>query len=105
MQFSGFGLTPTLVGKLKVTNNLVTQGEINLKDGQFRAYGQNLDIRRARIIFVGLLTKPPLDIEAIRVVDEVTAGLRITGLASQPKVTIFSTPAMNQDQALSYYFG
>lgn len=82
MQFSGFSLTSTLVGRLKVTNNLVTQGEINLKDGQFRAYGQNLDIRRARIIFVGSLPEPTIDIEAIRVVDEVTAGLRITELAS-----------------------
>lgn len=102
LKFSGFGLTSDVQGKLKVSNNLLTHGEVSLKDGQFRAYGQRLEIRRARVIFAGSLTEPRLDIEAVREVDDVTAGLKVTGLTSQPKVTIFSSPSMSQDQALSY---
>lgn len=102
LKFSGFGLTSDVKGKLKISNNLLTHGEVSLKDGQFRAYGQRLEIRRARVIFTGSLTEPRLDIEAVREVDDVTAGLKVTGLTSQPKVTIFSSPTMSQDQALSY---
>lgn len=100
--FSGFGLTSNIKGHLNIGKNLLTQGEISLKDGQYRAYGQRLEIHRARMLFTGSLTDPILDIEAIRIVGDVTAGLRLTGLASQPTITIFSNPSMNQEQALSY---
>ncbi len=43
-----------------------------------------------------------LDIEAIRRVDDVVAGLRLTGSAEQPTSAVFSEPAMSQEQALSY---
>ncbi|MBU5568421.1 translocation/assembly module TamB domain-containing protein, partial [Escherichia sp. S69_ASV_4] len=47
-----------------------------------------------------------LNIEAIRnpdaTEDDVIAGVRVTGLADEPKAEIFSDPAMSQQAALSY---
>ena len=53
-------------------------------------------------MFAGPIDQPYLDVEAIRQVDSVTAGLRISGNAEQPTTTVFSEPAMSQQQALSY---
>ncbi|WP_459703941.1 translocation/assembly module TamB domain-containing protein [Stutzerimonas marianensis] len=104
LRFSGFGLTADLAGYLHIGDDLDTRGELNLNNGRYRAYGQRLNIRRARLLFTGVLSQPYLDIEAIRRIeaDNVIAGLRITGSAEQPRVDVFSEPAMSQEQALSY---
>jgi translocation and assembly module TamB len=102
LSFSGFGLDADLAGRVHIGNDLDTRGELSLNKGRFRAYGQRLTIRRARLLFAGPIDQPYLDIEAIRRVDEVTAGLRLSGNAAQPTTTVFSEPAMSQEQALSY---
>ncbi|MFZ6044905.1 translocation/assembly module TamB domain-containing protein [Pseudomonas sp. CR3202] len=102
LQFSGFGLTADLQGHLKVGDNLTGRGELVLKKGRYRAYGQRLDLRRARLLFAGPLDQPYLDVEAVRTVGDVIAGLRLNGRADEPTTEVFSTPAMSQEQALSY---
>ncbi|MCO3661551.1 translocation/assembly module TamB domain-containing protein [Pseudomonas aeruginosa] len=102
LAFSGFGLSAELAGHLHIGDNLDTRGELNLNKGRYRAYGQRLTIRRARLFFAGPIDQPYLDIEAIRRVDDVVAGLRLTGSAEQPTSAVFSEPAMSQEQALSY---
>ncbi|MFJ3483125.1 translocation/assembly module TamB domain-containing protein [Pseudomonas sp. NPDC090202] len=102
LSFSGFGLTANLAGHVHIGDNLDTRGELNLNDGRYRAYGQRLTIRKARLMFAGPVDQPYLDIEAIRQTDDVIAGIRLTGSAEQPTTTVFSEPAMSQEQALSY---
>nr|WP_215730826.1 translocation/assembly module TamB domain-containing protein [Pseudomonas lalucatii] len=102
LSFSGFGLRADLAGRVHVGDDLDTRGELNLNNGRFRAYGQRLTIRRARLLFAGPIDQPFLDIEAIRRVDQVIAGLRLSGRADQPRSEVFSEPAMSQEQALSY---
>lgn len=102
LSFTGFGLTANLAGHVHIGDNLDTRGELNLNDGRYRAYGQRLTIRKARLLFAGPIDQPYLDIEAVRQVDDVIAGLRITGSAEQPTTVVFSEPAMSQEQALSY---
>lgn len=102
LNFSGFGLTAKVQGQVHIGDNLDTRGELWLNDGRYRAYGQKLDVRRARLLFAGPLDQPYLDIEAIRKTDDVTAGIRLSGSAEQPTTQIFSEPAMSQEQALSY---
>ncbi|MBC3421412.1 translocation/assembly module TamB domain-containing protein [Pseudomonas sp. RW3S2] len=102
LSFSGFGLTANLLGHVHIGDNLDTRGELSLADGRYRAYGQRLTIRRARLLFAGPLDQPYLDIEAIRKVDDVIAGIRLSGSAEQPTTQVFSEPAMSQEQALSY---
>ncbi|WP_169884961.1 translocation/assembly module TamB domain-containing protein [Pseudomonas veronii] len=102
LNFSGFGLTAKVQGHVHIGDNLDTRGELWLNDGRYRAYGQKLDVRRARLLFAGPLDQPYLDIEAIRKTGDVVAGIRLSGSAEQPTTQIFSEPAMSQEQALSY---
>lgn len=102
LSFNGFGLTANLAGHVHIGDNLDTRGELNLNDGRYRAYGQRLTIRRARLLFAGPIDQPYLDIEAIRQTDDVIAGIRLSGSAEQPTTEVFSEPSMSQEQALSY---
>ncbi|MDI3251997.1 MULTISPECIES: translocation/assembly module TamB domain-containing protein [unclassified Pseudomonas] len=106
LNFAGFGLTAKVQGHVHIGDNMDTRGELWLNDGRYRAYGQRLNVRRARLLFAGPLDQPFLDIEAVRVVVEssrtVTAGIRLSGSAEQPTTQIFYEPTMAQEDALSY---
>ncbi len=102
LKFSGFGLTSDVQGNLLIADNLSGRGVLELKNGRFRGYGQKLDLRRARLVFSGPLTQPYIDIEAVRVTGDVTAGLRVNGLAEQPQAQVFSEPPMAEEQAMSW---
>ncbi|KAB0496411.1 translocation/assembly module TamB domain-containing protein [Pseudomonas vancouverensis] len=102
LAFSGFGLTANVQGHVHIGDNMDTRGELWLNDGRYRAYGQRLSVRRARLLFAGPIDQPYLDIEAIRQTDDIIAGIRLSGSAEQPTTQIFSEPAMSQEQALSY---
>jgi translocation and assembly module TamB len=109
MQLAAYGLESRLGGTLEVrqdSGGLQLFGDVNLVDGRFKAFGQDLLIRRGQILFSGPPGLPTLDFEAIRnpevTEDDVIAGLRVTGLAEAPDVAIFSEPAMNETRALSY---
>lgn len=102
LSFSGFGLKADLAGAVHIGDDLDTRGELTLNNGRFRAYGQRLTIRRARLLFAGPIDQPFIDVEAIRRVDQVVAGLRLSGSAEQPKSEVFAEPAMSQEQALAY---
>jgi translocation and assembly module TamB len=93
------GRAPTGTGTLTVS-------------GTYKAYGQDLSIETGRVLFAGTpLDNPGLDIRAVRKVlgasggfgdDTVTAGLQVRGTALVPVLTVFSEPAMEQSEALSY---
>ncbi|WP_404378007.1 translocation/assembly module TamB domain-containing protein [Vreelandella aquamarina] len=109
MQISAYGLESGLGGSLEIRQDsgaLQLFGDVNLVNGRFKAFGQDLLIRRGQLLFSGPPGLPVLDFEAIRnpdvTEDEVIAGLRVTGNAEQPNVMIFSEPAMDETRALSY---
>lgn len=108
-KLSAFGLEAGLVGQLNVSQKdqgpFVT-GEVNITDGQYRSFGQDLIIQEGKILMNGPVDQPYLSIKAIRnpdnTQDDVTAGVQVTGPADEPNVSIFSDPAMPQANALSY---
>jgi len=100
--FDAFGVTGNLEGTLRIGNDMDTRGALQLVNGQYQAFGQDLELRRARILFVGALTEPYLDIEAVRRVDAVVAGIRLSGPVNAPETEVFSEPSMPQSDALSY---
>ena len=53
-------------------------------------------------MFAGSITKPAIDAEAIREVDDKIVGVRVEGRADAPEVTLFSEPAMAQADMVSY---
>ncbi len=102
VSFNGFDVTGNLKGTLRINNDLRTRGSLRLINGRYEAYGQDLELRRARLVFTGPLTEPYLDIEAIRRVGTVIAGIRLSGPVSAPRTEVFSEPSMPQSDALSY---
>ncbi|MEZ8101939.1 autotransporter assembly complex protein TamB [Vibrio bivalvicida] len=108
-QLSAFGLEGGLIGNLNVAQRdkgpFVT-GEVNITDGSYRSFGQDLLIQEGKVLMNGPVDQPYLQITAIRnpdnTRDDVTAGVKVTGPVSEPTVTIFSEPAMAQANALSY---
>ncbi len=105
-----FGLDSHITGGLDVSKSpnspLQASGELRLKQGRFKAYGQNLLIRRGNISFAGPLDTPYLDIDAIRnpevTRDDVIAGVKVSGTAHAPRLQVFSEPSMDQSRALAY---
>lgn len=111
VRLAAFGLKTRLEGKLNIVQKpnkvMRANGEIRLVDGKFKAYGQNLLIREGSILFSGPLDVPNLKVEAIRNPStmsdsSITVGVRVTGTAQQPELTVFSDPNMPQAEQLSY---
>lgn len=106
---SAFGLEGGLIGKLNITQKdkaPFINGEVNIKEGTYRSFGQDLQIQKGKILFNGPADQPYVAIEAIRnpenTRDDVIAGIRVNGSADTPTVEIFSSPSMPQANALSY---
>ena len=110
VRLSAFGLKTRLSGNLRVRQQaeqpLRVNGDVNLVDGTFRAYGQDLLIRKGKMNFNGPADQPYLNVEAIRnpdnMEDDVIAGIRVSGPADEPSVVVFSEPAKAQASALAY---
>ncbi len=107
VKFTGFGLDARLTGKLRVVRtrqDIIAEGVLNVLDGVYKAYGQNLAIERGRLIFNGPLNNPGLDVKAVREVDDgdIKVGISLAGTVQQPESTLFSTPTQTQSDTLSY---
>lgn len=109
LRLEAFGLTGRLTGQLRAEERgegLQLLGEVAVRDGRFKAYGQNLIMRRATLGFTGPPSLPVLNVEAIRDPDEtedgVVAGLRISGVPGSADVSVFSEPSLAEPRALSY---
>lgn len=101
------GFTGRVLGELRITEQAKrpprASGELRVVDGKFSAYGQTLDIVKARLVYTGqAIADPAIDARAERVVRDVTAGLRVNGRISAPRTTLYSTPAMADSEILSY---
>ena len=105
--FFGFGFEGRLGGGLLVEDEpgqlSIGTGEITIREGRYRAYGQRLDINNGRLLFTGsALDNPGLDLRATREVEDVTVGLQVRGRLQQPELELFSNPSMGQTDMLSY---
>lgn len=95
------GITGSLDLRLRPDKPIAAYGEINLKNGVYKAYGQDLAIQSGQLIFVGPLTDPGLAVSAARTIDTSVVGLKIGGTLHDPKTTVFSQPSMPESDALS----
>jgi len=115
------GMRGRLGGKVTIVDHpnrpTTGDGEINIIDGKFIAYGQNLNIQNGQLIFTGgPVDNPILDIEAVRTINtagfqniqsgpgtsqtgafaggasSVTVGVEVTGTLKDYKVSLFSSP-------------
>jgi translocation and assembly module TamB len=106
VRLNGFGLDGTLDGSLHVRarpgREMVATGTLEV-GGRYTAYGQKLDITRGRLVWSNTaIADPLLDIRAEREVADVTAGIDVTGHASNPQAEVWTDPATDQSEALAY---
>ncbi|MGZ8223790.1 MAG: translocation/assembly module TamB domain-containing protein [Methylobacter sp.] len=107
VSFTGQGLKTNLGGKLKIIKTgekMAMHGSIEMKDANYKSYGQDLTVRKGRFVFNGPVDNPWLDVEAIRVSSDktVTAILSLTGPLNSPQTRISSDPALPESEALAY---
>jgi translocation and assembly module TamB len=55
--------------------------------GRYQAYGQNLTINNGPPTHIGM------DIKAVRKIDDINAGIHLTGTLRKPKTKLFSSPS------------
>jgi translocation and assembly module TamB len=107
VRFSGFAMSIDLEGGLEVKQHVPElpdcRGDVRIREGYYRAYGQNLDIERGVVSFVGPVDDPALDLKAFREApDGVIAGVVITGSALAPHIKVYSEPVISETQAIAY---
>jgi translocation and assembly module TamB len=102
------GLVGRLAGGISITEipgePVTASGSIRIENGTYTAYGQELEIRTGRLLFVGgPVERPGLDIEAVRrPAPDVLVGARVRGTLAQPELSLFSEPPMIEQEQLSY---
>ncbi len=102
-----YGIDTGLAGTVNVTmkdiNDVRAKGNISTINGKYNAYGVRLNITRGLIIFAGSpVDRATLDILAIRKINDISAGVQVTGTPSSPLVNLYSDPAMSEMDILSY---
>ncbi|PTB89724.1 hypothetical protein C9928_02415 [Pseudidiomarina aestuarii] len=113
VKVSAFGFEGRLDGNLRLIEEpgraLTASGTIQVPQGQYVLYGQELDIQRGRLIYNGgPIDNPGLDLRVVRTSasmtpgEEVTVGAQVGGTLIQPDFRLFSNPAMPESSILSY---
>lgn len=108
VHFEGFGLTADIGGALAIAQRpgkpTTGTGELRVIDGEYRAYGQDLEITTGRLLFAGgPVTAPGLDVRAVRrPAPDILVGIKVRGRLKSPEFEIFSEPPMGQTAQLSW---
>ncbi len=101
----GHGLDSEWRGKLAITGTSAApaiSGSLEQIHGSVDLLGKTFTLTRGAITFDGSAKLDPvLDIVAEASTADITAQIRISGVASAPKVTLSSTPPVPQDEILS----
>jgi translocation and assembly module TamB len=101
--FSG-GLTGSLLVSEQPQKPVTAVGELQVQNGTYKSYGQDLTLEYGRVIFAGgPLDNPGLDLKAYRKASDGTiAGINVTGTLKAPQATLYSDPPMDESDALAY---
>ena len=108
----GLGLKARLSGSITehvTSDDQVTHanGEFNVAQGDYTAYGRKLEIERGRLIFTGgPIGDPGVDVRAVKHFDDPTAGatlagINVRGTLRQPQLSFFSEPSLPQQQIVA----
>ncbi|SCY50983.1 translocation/assembly module TamB domain-containing protein [Thiohalorhabdus denitrificans] len=108
VRFEGFGLKTRIVGDLTVQESpgqpTTATGEVRTEEGEYKAYGQDLEIRTGRLVFGGgPVSSPGLEVRAVRTPrPDITVGVEAKGPLREPEFSLFSEPGMSQTEQLSW---
>lgn len=105
----GKGIDTRVSGVLTVSGDAANGprlvGTVNTVGGQYRAYGQRLDVEQGVLRFTGPPDNPTLDILAIRPDAFQTGqrvGVQITGTALIPRIRLYAQPELPDAEKLAW---
>jgi translocation and assembly module TamB len=105
-RIQGKGLDTRVQGTLALSGETLREprlnGTLRTADGQYRAYGQRLDVEQGVLRFTGAIDNPSLDILAIRPNLTQRVGVQITGTALLPRVRLYAQPELPDAEKLSW---
>lgn len=108
------GFNGRLAGKVTFSNPPgqaavipTADGRLSVRDGSFRAFGQDLEIETGQLIFRKVpVNEPEINLRAVRWIDNdplvSAAGVQLTGPASAPVMELFSQPQLEPSEVQSY---
>lgn len=104
--FQGFGARLPLAGALHLTQQgqgtMQAHGVVQVaKRSRAEIFGQNLDINFAQVRFNGAVTKPTLNVEAVKDISGVEVGVRVKGTPVKPEIVVFNDGGLNEQQAMN----
>ncbi|WDE09687.1 translocation/assembly module TamB domain-containing protein [Thalassomonas haliotis] len=95
------GITGMLTAQAQTGQPPALYGQLDLTGGKFEVYKQTLDIVRGQLLFLGAADNPGIQFQATRNIDDLTVGVIVDGTANKPRLRLFSSPAMAQENVLS----
>lgn len=104
----GRGIDTRVAGELMLRSTLANgeaptvTGSLRTVGGQYKAYGQQLEIERGEMRFAGAYDNPSLDILAIRPKIAQRVGVQITGTALLPRVRLYAEPDLPEAEKLAW---
>jgi translocation and assembly module TamB len=105
-RIQGKGLDTRVRGTLALSGESLNAarltGTVRTVGGQYRAYGQRLDVEQGVLRFTGAIDNPTLDILAIRPNLTQRVGVQITGTALLPSVRLYAQPELPDSEKLSW---
>ncbi|MFZ5722626.1 MAG: translocation/assembly module TamB domain-containing protein [Pseudomonadota bacterium] len=109
IRFKAFGGEGRLTGALRLRSTpelpLLVDGELHVREGKYRALGQQLELRQADILFNGAVDRPLIDALAVRDIDDPAVravGLRLSGPLHAPQSVLWSSPELPPGETLSW---
>ncbi|VUD42511.1 Translocation and assembly module TamB [Thalassocella blandensis] len=109
VKVTAFGFKGGINGGLKVHGEpgraTTATGQLQVVDGEYRAYGQGLVVDYGKIIFAGgPVDRPGIDIKAHRnPAENITVGVFVQGYLGNTEFKLFSEPAgMSETEQLSW---
>ncbi len=107
VEFIGLGAELRLTGSVLLEQSpgepVQGTGSIEIVEGRYKKYGQDLEVQKGRLTFAGPIRNPAMDLEASRTADDgVVAGMIVRGTLERPEVSVYSEPPMSETDALAY---
>jgi translocation and assembly module TamB len=107
VRVDALGFKGRLLGALQIEESpgqtTRATGSIQVESGEYRLYGQDLQIRRGSLVYTaGPVDNPGLDLRIGRQVDDVMVGANVSGTLREPRMDLYGEPAMPDSSVLSY---
>ncbi len=107
--FVALGAEGRLTGNLRLRSTpllpMRLDGELYVKDGKYRAFGQDLIVRRGIVLFNGPTDRPLIEALAVREINDPSVrevGVQLSGSLLSPQTTLWSPTDLPPEETLAW---